>query len=337
MSDFTAVRLNVNAFPVSDLERKYIFGAGISRLVEIDGDTPEDIIRSAENADVLYVVSAKVGRDVVQGLKKCRIICRMGIGVDKIDLQAATEKGIIVTNIPDFCGNELAEHAMALLLGVTRNLVQLDQKMRAGEWISARKNAKFSRMAGKTLGLVGFGNIGKEIALRAAGFKLHILDYHRNVNPEVEKAYGVEPVSLEKLLTESDYVIVACPLSSETRGMIGRRELAMMKQSAILVNIARGPIIDEEALVEALQAKRIAGAGIDVYGQFDVFREPERPFANPLFDLDNVVLSPHIASASVESAEEGLAKANENVARVLAGFWPRNCVNPEVKPWFEIH
>jgi D-3-phosphoglycerate dehydrogenase len=336
LSTVKAVRLNTNLAPVSDEEREFIKEAGINKLVEIEGSTPEEIIKYAEDADVLYIISANIGRRVIESLKKCKILCRLGIGVDRIDIEAATEKGIIVTNVPDFCLNEMADHAMALYLGLARKLPVMMKKMKEGEWFSVRRDEKITRIAGKKMGLIGFGNIAKEIAIRAKSFKMEIMDYHRNVNPEVEKKYGVEPVSLEKLLTESDCVMVLCPLTHETRGMIGEKELNMMKESAILINMARGPIVDEMALAEALKEKRIAGAGIDVFGHLDVFNEPEGKPQSPFFELDNVILTPHIGANSIEGGIECLRKGSAEVRRVLLGVWPENCVNLEVKPWFQI-
>ncbi len=337
MEKIKAVRLNATILPISDKERKWIKAAGIDELVEIEGTSPGEIINVSQDADVLFVNVAKIGRDVIRNLQKCRVICRYGVGTDKIDIEAATERGIFVVNVPDFCLNEMAEHTMALLLSLARRLPDMNKKMRSGEWNTARLSAmeNVSRIAGKKLGLIGFGNIAREVAKRAQAFNMKIIDFHRNVNPEIEKNFGVEPVSLEKLLQESDYVVVLIPLSPQTMDLIGERELKMMKKSAILINMARGLIVDELALAKALKEKWIAGAGIDVYGHLDVFKEPKGPVESPFFGLENVILTPHAGAISLEAINECSKKGIAEVKGILQGIWPKNCVNPHVKPWFE--
>ncbi|HBE78176.1 MAG TPA: hydroxyacid dehydrogenase [Firmicutes bacterium] len=337
MGKVRAIRLNADIFPVNAEEREWIKAAGIDELVELEDTSPEAIIHVSKDADVLLVTVAKIGRDVISNLQKCKVICRYGVGTDKIDLEAATERGIIVVNVPDFCLNEMAEHTMALLLSLARRLPDMNQKMISGEWNTARLSAmeNVSRIAGKKLGLIGFGNIAREVAKRAQAFNMKIVDYHRNVNPEIEKSFGVEPVSLEKLLQESDYVVILIPLSPQTRHLISERELKMMKKSAILINMARGLIVDELALARALKEKWIAGAGIDVYGHLDVFKEPQGPVESPFFGLENVILTPHVGAISLEAIHECPEKGIAEVRGILQGIWPKNCVNPDVKPWFE--
>jgi D-3-phosphoglycerate dehydrogenase len=338
MEKVKAVRLNSKVFPINDKERKWIKAAGIEELVEIEGTSSKEIINVAEDADVLFITTAKVGRDVINNLKKCKVLCRYGIGTDKIDVETATERGIVVVNVPDFCLNEMAEHTMTLLLSLARKLSDMNKKMISGEWVNARISGteNIFRVAGKQLGLIGFGNIAQEVAKRAQAFKMKIVDYHRNVNPEIEKKYGVEPVSLERLLKESDYVVILIPLSPQTKNMIGEREIKMMKKSAVLINMARGHIVDELALAKALKENWIAGAGIDVYGHLDVFVEPQGIVQSLFFGLENVILTPHVGAVSCESYDESHEKGIAEVSRILQGFWPKNCVNPHVKPWFEI-
>jgi D-3-phosphoglycerate dehydrogenase / 2-oxoglutarate reductase len=338
MGKIKAVRLNADIFPVNGEEREWIKAAGIDELMELEDTSPEAIIPVSKDADVLLVTTAPIGRDVINGLRKCKVICRYGVGTDKIDIEAATERGIFVVNVPDFCLNEMAEHTMALLLSLARRLPEMNQKMLAGEWNTARLSAmeNVSRIAGKKLGLIGFGNIAREVAKRAQAFNMKIVDYHRNVNPEIEKSFGIEPVSLEKLLQESDYVVILIPLSPQTRHLISERELKMMKKNAILINMARGFIVDEMALAKALKEKWIAGAGIDVYGHLDVFKEPQSPLESPFFGLENVILTPHVGAVSVEAFDESHKKGIAEVKAILQGVWPKNCVNPDVKPWFDI-
>lgn len=337
MSGYKAVRLNANSFPVDDKEREMLRDAGVGELVEIEGSTPEEMIEAAWDADALLIVSAKVRRPVIERLERCKILCRYGTGVDNIDVDAATERGMIVTNVPDFCLGEMADHTMALLLGVTRKLLIMHRKMHAGEWIEARKSEKLHRMQGRTLGLLGFGAIAREVAIRAKAFGLRVIDYHRHVNPEVEEQYGVEPVSFERLLKESDYLVLMCALTPETEGIIGEQEIRMMKQGAILINTSRGALVDEMALARALKDGHISGAGLDCFFHINVHKEPDGPIRSPFFDLDNVVLSPHVGGTSVEASDENHQKAILEVKRVLSGLRPKNIVNPNVKPWFEMH
>ncbi len=339
MGKVKAIRLNADIFPVNDEEREWIKAAGIDELVELEDSGPEAIIQVSKDADVLLVTTAPIGRDVINSLQKCKVICRYGIGTDKIDIEAATKRGIMIVNVPDFCLNEMAEHTMALLLSLARRLSDMNQKMISGEWNAARLSALkgISRVAGQILGLIGFGNIAREVAKRAQAFHMKIIDYHRNVHPEIEKDLGVKPVSLEKLLQESDYVVILIPLSPQTKHIIGERELKMMKKSAVLINMARGLIVDEWALAKALKEKWIAGAGIDVYGHLDVFKEPRGPIESPFFGLENVILTPHVGAVSVEAFDESHKKGIAEVKGILQGLWPQNCVNPHVKPWFDIN
>jgi D-3-phosphoglycerate dehydrogenase len=331
-----AVRLNSYNLPVSDHERFLLKEAGIEHLVEINGDTPEQIIEVAKDADVIIIQAAKVRRDVIEQLEKCRILCRYGIGVDNIDVDTATEKGIVVTNVPDFCVSEMAEHTMALLLGMARNLLVMHNSVESGNWLEAKKTEKMLRIKGKTLGLIGFGNSSKEVAVRAKGFGLRIIDYHRHVNPEEEKQYGVEPVTLETLLRTSDFIVVLCALTPETKGLIGEKEFRMMKPDAIVINTSRGGIIDEVALAIALKERRISGAGIDCHEHLNMFMQSEGPVASPLIGLDNIILTPHIGGTSEATTEECYTKAIQDIKRVMDGRYPINLVNRSLKPWFEL-
>ena len=331
-----AARLNCETFPMEDFERSLLEDIGIVDLVEVEGESQEEITEAAKDADAVLIIAAKVRQASIEEMEKCRILCRYGTGVDNIDVDVATEKGIIVTNVPDFCVNEMAEHAMSLLLGVVRRTQDMHRTVLEGDWISVRMSKELHRIAGKKMGLIGFGNVGKALAVRAKAFDIEVVDYHRHVNPEEEKKYGVTPVSLETLLKESDYVMVLCPLTPETEGMIGEKELNMLKKEAILVNIARGAIIDEYALAKALKERRIAAAGIDVFYHLNMFKEPGAPPRSPYFELDNILLSPHIGGTSVESMKESFSKALGDLKRVMNGQWPKNCVNTEVRPWFDI-
>ena len=326
------VRLDSETFPVPvvDIEKSYLKEMGFDEIVEIEGRTPQEIIDACKDADVVIVVSNYLKENVIKEFRNCRAIIRKGTGCDKIDLNYATEKGIIVANMPEFGENEVSEHAMLLLLALARKLPQMEKAIIERNWINARKQNVLNRVSGKTLGLVGFGLIGKAVACRAKAFGLNILDYHRNVNPEVEKQYGVIPVPFERLLKESDFIIVTCPLTEETRGMIGERELKMMKPTALLINVARGAICDEHALAKVLKDKTIAGAAIDVYEHLNMFAAPEGQPECLYKDLDNVILTPHCAANSTENAMEGINKSMEQLRMIMQNKFPTSCVNPEV-------
>jgi len=253
-------------------------------------------------------------------MPKCRIIARYGIGVDTIDLDAATAAGIIVTNNPTYCIEEVAEHTMALLLACARKVAFYDRLVRAGRWEVPPGKPMF-RLAGRTLGLVGFGNIARQVAARAAAFGMRILFF----DPFVKDAPGAKAVDLNVLLQEADFVSLHPPLTPQTRKLMNDGAFEKMKPTAFLINCARGPVVDTDALVRALDAKRIAGCALDTV-------DPEPlPDPHPLRGRDNVIVLPHAAWYS-EQAMAGLqAGAPGEVRRVLSGEWPVNVVNRNVK------
>jgi D-3-phosphoglycerate dehydrogenase / 2-oxoglutarate reductase len=256
-------------------------------------------------------------------MPKCRIIARYGIGVDTIDLEAATRAGIIVTNNPTYCIEEVAEHTMALVLACARKVALYDRLVRAGRW-EVPPGKPIMRLAGRTLGLVGFGNIARQVAVRAAAFGMRILFADPFVKEEPFEI-AARKVEFDELLRESDFVSVHPPLTRETRKMINDEALANMKPTAFLVNCSRGPVVDTEALVRALDAKRIAGCALDTV-------DPEPlPDSHALRGRDDVIITPHVAWYS-EQALVGLqAGAPGEVRRVLTGEWPVNVVNRDVK------
>jgi D-3-phosphoglycerate dehydrogenase len=330
------VRLNQNLLPVTDEERQSLREMGFTEIVEMNGDSPEEIIQVAKDADVIIIQAAKVGRQIIEKLERCKQLCRYGIGTDNIDVQSATERGIIVTNVPDFCLSEMADHTMALLLGVARNLVTMHHSVENGTWIQEKLHHQLLRIQGKTLGLIGFGGTAKEVALRAKPFGLRVIDYHRHVNPEEERQYGVEPVSWETLLSESDFLVVLCALTPETTKLIGEKELRMMKKNAILINTSRGAIVDEYALAKALREGWIGGAGMDCFYHLNMFKEPEVPLDSPYFGLKNMIMTPHIGGTSELTSEECITKGVAEIKRTINGKWPKNVVNRSVKPWFPL-
>jgi D-3-phosphoglycerate dehydrogenase / 2-oxoglutarate reductase len=295
---------------------------GLAELVPLKTKTPDEFLPKSGDCDALlntYV--GPITADVMAQMPNCKIIARYGIGVDTIDLEAATKAGIIVTNNPTYCIEEVAEHAMALLLACARKVALYDRLVRAGKW-EVTPGKPIFRMAGSTLGLIGFGHIGREVAARAQAFGMRVLFFDPAV---AEGDGGAKKVELAELLKEADFVSLHPPLVPRTRKMINDDTLRQMKPTAYLINCARGPIVDTDALVRALDAKMIAGCALDTV-------DPEPlPNPHPLRGRENVILTPHAAWYS-EKAMAGLqAGAPGEVRRVLTGQWPVNVVNPAVK------
>ena len=303
-----------------DVEKKLL--DGLADLVAMKVKTPDEFIAEAADCDALLnTYAGPITAEVMAKMPKCRIIARYGIGVDTIDLEAATAAGIIVTNNPTYCIEEVAEHTMALILACARKVAFYDRLVRAGRWEVPPGKPMF-RLVGRTLGLVGFGNIARQVAARAAAFGMKLL-FH---DPFVTNAPGgAKAVELDQLLRESDFVSLHPPLTPQTRKMINDEALAKMKPTAFLINCARGPVVDTDALVRALDAKRIAGCALDTV-------DPEPlPDPHPLRGRENVIVLPHAAWYS-EQAMAGLqAGAPGEVRRVLSGEWPVNVVNRDVK------
>ena len=333
---FRAVRLNAITYPTEPVEARELAQAG-AELIEIEGQQPEEIVAAAADCDALLVVSSRVPAEVIDGLTKCRVISRLGAGTDKIDVAAATRNGIVVANVPDFCQNEQAEHTLTLLLAFARRLPYMTEAMRAANW-TARSHSGVHRIAGRTLGLIGFGASAQEVARRAAPFGLRLLAWARTPEKylQIARELSVELVDLDRLLAESDFVSIHLPLTSETHHLLDARRLLRMKPTAVLVNTARGAIVDESALVEALQERRIAGAALDVFEGIDVFALPGTVAKHPLLELDNVILTPHCAGSSVESSLDSKSRGARHAAEVLLGRWPPHVVNPKVQPRFPL-
>lgn len=323
------VRLNAETMPMVDEERAVLAAAG-ARVVEIEGDSPAAIIDAATHADALMVIAAKVRAAVIDSLERCRVIARVGTGTDNIDVADATARGILVTNLPDFCIDEMADHTMALLLALVRKLPAMHEATLAGRW-DARFDPGLRRIRGRTLGLVGFGNTAKAIVPRARAFGLEVVANHHRYEPG-STVEGVPMLSLDDLLERSDYVSLHVPLTPATTGMIAERELRRMRSDAYLINIARGAVVDEDALVRALREGWIAGAGVDVFASTNVFANYGVPPTHALFEAPNVLFSPHAAACSRESLVEAKRRAAEQVALVLQGRWPPNVLNTDVVP-----
>jgi D-3-phosphoglycerate dehydrogenase / 2-oxoglutarate reductase len=285
--------------------------------------TADDVINFARNADALCICQQPANSRVITELRNCRIIARYGAGLDTVDIPAATRAGIIVTNVPSSSVHEVAEQSIGLLMACTRKIVDHDRRVRSGEWGIYEKDPVY-RMHGRTLGVVGFGAIAKKLVAKRRGFELRVLAYDPLVKPETAAAMDVHLVPLNYLLAESDYVSLHAPLNDQTRHLINSKTLALMKPTAILVNCSRGGLINTAALVDALRARSIAAAGIDVHEI-----EPT-PKNYPLFELDNAVISDHSAWYSEDSVAQIQREAAESVAAVLTGKPPENLINPEV-------
>jgi D-3-phosphoglycerate dehydrogenase len=283
----------------------------------------EEIIALAQDADAVLNCYAKMTAPVIEKLNRCKIIARYGIGVDNVDLAAANKARILVTNVPDYCVDEVSDHALALMLALARKIVSADTAVKGGAW-NVTAHAEIRRLRGLTLGLIGFGKIAKALASKAQPLGMKLLVYDPYLDPANISHHGAEAATLERLLAEADAISIHVPLSPETRNLIGQRELAHMKPSAFLINTSRGGIVDEQALAIALQEGRLGGAALDVLSS-----EPPPP-DHSLRQAPNMILTPHLAFYSRESVIELQTKAAEEVARALKGEPPRSPVNPEV-------
>jgi D-3-phosphoglycerate dehydrogenase len=280
----------------------------------------------AHDADAIMVTPASVTAEIMDRLPRLRVIGKPGIGYDVIDVEAATARGIAVFSAPGFCAREVADHAMMMALGLARKAPLLGNAMRRGIYERSLPSP-LSALYEMTLGLVAFGEIAREMATRATPFGFRIIAFDPLVEQKVADPYGVTMVSLDELLAQADIVSVHAPLMKETFHLLGAREFNLMKPTAYVINTARGPVIDQTALIAALRERRIAGAGLDVF-------EPEPlPADSPLLTMENVILTPHMAGLSNVSQMAVRRRTARNVAKALIGEWPptRDLVNPQVK------
>jgi D-3-phosphoglycerate dehydrogenase / 2-oxoglutarate reductase len=275
----------------------------------------EDILAVAHDADAVLVTYAKLPGELLKAFARCKVIGRFGLGVDNIDIPAAARLGITVTYVPDYCLHEVSDHAMALLLALARKIPFSNRLVQAGRW-EVPPIVPLRRLQGQVLGLIGFGNIPRAIAPKAKAFGLRVIAHDPYVPATVMEPLGVAGTSFEDLLGQSDFVSIHAPLLPATRGLMNAAAYARMKKGAFVINTARGPLIDELALVAALDSGHLAGAALDV-----VAVEPLTP-DSPLLGRDNVILTPHTAFYSVEALEELQTKCASDVARVLSGETP---------------
>ena len=285
--------------------------------------TKEEIIEGVRDADALLcLLTDPIDKDVIDAGKKLRIISNYAVGYNNIDVEYASKKGIIVTNTPGVLTETTADLAWALLMAVARRVVEGDRFMREGKFRGwAPMLMLGTDIHGKTLGIVGMGKIGQAVARRAVGFGMKVIYYSRKRKPEIEKEIGAEFVDLPTLMRESDFISLHVPLTPETKNMIDREMLELMKPEAYLINTARGEVIDEPYLIEMLKRKRIRGAALDVFWGEPLNVNPE------LYGLDNVVLAPHMGSASLETRTKMAVMAAQAIIDVFEGRNPKNRVN----------
>jgi D-3-phosphoglycerate dehydrogenase len=317
--------------PMPAIEEREELAAIDADFVILGCRSEEDIIKMAGDADAILTWGAPMTRRVMECLPNCQCIVRYGIGYDTVDMEAATANNILVINVPDFCLEEVANHAIALLLACAKKLTLLDKTVKQGKWFEAKKmQSPMGSIYGQVLGIIGCGNIGRTMAKKATCFGLEIIGSDPYLDKSVAEKAGIQLISLPELLKRSDYISIHTTLTNATHHLMGEKEFALMKLSAYIINTSRGPVIDEKAMIQALQAGRIAGAGLDVFE-----KEPVDP-DNPLLKMDNVIALPHSASYSDEAFKRLRRSVGREAARVLSGRWPKSLVNKNVKPKKEL-
>ena len=309
-------------WPSIDPERAVLEAAGIEPVVAPDA-SESTLAGLAQKVDAIMFCFAQVTGNVLEAATNCRVAARYGIGVDNVDIAKATELGIVVTNVPDYCMDEVTDHALGMILALNRRFIPHSRAVVSGNWGDVVLNEPMHRTRGATLGIVGFGRIGRALAAKAAGFGMKVIAYDPLIQPGAE-IDGVKAVSFDEVLTRSDFISLHVPLLPETQHMIGAPELARMKPGSIIVNCARGGLIDEGALAASLASGHTAGAGLDVV-------EPAPPDpASPLLKQENVIITPHTAFFSQASTLELERRTAQEVVRVLNGEHPENLINPDV-------
>jgi glyoxylate reductase len=285
--------------------------------------SPALLDSAMHDVDGVMPAGVRISKEIIDAAPRLRVVSNVAVGYDNVDVEACNRRRILVTNTPDVLNEATADLTFALILAVARRVVEGDRYVRAGNWTHWQWNYLWgTEMHGKTLGLYGFGRIARATARRARGFSMRVLYHARHrVSADVEKEFTAEFVDRETLLRQSDFLSLHVPLTPETRHAIGATELALMKPTAFVINVARGPILDEEALVQALQAGRLAGAGLDVF-------ENEPKVHPALLSLDNVTMMPHVGSATAETRLRMAMLASENLLAALRGERPKNLVNP---------
>ncbi|MFD2639065.1 C-terminal binding protein [Piscibacillus salipiscarius] len=322
MSQFKVVVTDYNYHTFAP-EKEVLEQMGIELTLE-QCQTEDEVIERCHDADAILNQYAPISRKVIENLPNLKIVARYGIGFNTVDLDAATERGVVVSNVTDYCLDEVSDHAMALLLSSVRKVTLMNNEVKNGNW-DYKVAIPIYRMRGSTLGLIGFGNIPQRLTEKAQAFGINVIAYDPFVPEEVAESMNVQLAELDTLYEQSDYVSVHLPLNEHTEKLVSHDAFKKMKEHAFIINTARGPVIDEDALVEALENGEIAGAGLDV-----LETEPI-PEGHPFLNMDQVILNPHSAFYSVESEAELKRKAAQNVADVLSGYFPTYLVNQDVK------
>ena len=320
MTELVVLKTDPGVIEVGDAERAVLGELG-ARLVERPCLTEAELIAHGREAAAILTLDEPLTARVIASLQRCRVISRFGIGVDRVDLDAATAAGIVVTNVPDYCVDEASDHALALLLAVERRIPALDAAVREGIWDTAAVAGPARRLRGRRAGVIGFGRLGARFARKAAALGLEVYVHDPFVGDAEIESSGARPLPLDELLASSDVVSLHVPLTPETRHLLDRRRIFSMRDGAVLVNTSRGGLVDEEALVDALRQGRLGGAGLDVFEREPPGRE------HPLLALPNVVVTSHSSHYSIESGAEMRERAFRNVAEVLAGRPPISPVN----------
>ena len=329
MSDKRQVVITAYNFPGLGPEQEMLAPLGVDLVRRPCADGAE-IVAAGKEAALLIVGNAAITAEVLDQLPHCLAIVKPAVGVDNIDIDAATAAGVCVANVPDYGTDEVATHAMALILNAFRYVDACAADVRAGEW-KPKPPYPLQRSFGRTLGIIGFGRIGRSVARKASGFGWRLLAWDPYVDASEMRGRGVEAVDFDTLLAESDFVSLHLPLTEETHYLIDAGALAKMKPTAFLVNTARGGVVDSEALHQAVESGQIAGAALDV---IDV--EPP-PRDHPLYRTERILVTAHVAWYSQQAIEDLWVKAVQEVARVLQGELPHNLLNPEVQPRFTVH
>lgn len=323
---FRIVRVDYNgADDAMITERKALGERDDVELTSVSAIGDEQIISAAKDADVVITHFAELNRNVLQSLPKLKAIVRYGIGYDSVDVAAATELGVLVVNIPNFCNEEVANHTMAMLLSANRKIVYFDKAVRRGEWESAKKVCgPVGSLYGETLGIIGCGNLGRIVAKRAQAFNMNVIGYDKYLPVEIFKEFGIEQVSMEELLERADYISVHVALTEQTRHMISENEFKKMKTTCTFINASRGSVVDEKALINALVNKEIGTACLDVFEKEPIEQD------NQLKTLENVILTSHFASYSDRSFSVLKTRVMNEALAVKDGELPSSIVNKEV-------
>ena len=311
-----------------EIEKGIPHGVG-AELIPLQAKCEEDLFEAAEDCFGMINQYARVGRETIQRMKQCKVIARYGVGVDIVDVDAATERGILVTNVQDYCTEEVADHSIALWLTLARKLPRYDKATRSCVW-NWQTGAPVFQIRGRVMGIVSFGKIGQAIAERARRFGVELMVYDPYISQSSIEKMGCRPVNKETLIRESDFLMMQAPMTEETHHFLSFDEFKLMKSNAIVINTGRGPTIDNKALYQALTQQEIAAAGLDDPEEEPAKRSSWDPKDNPIFSLPNVLVTPHAAYYSEESIGIARETVATQVAKMIRGEVPDYPVNPEV-------